>query len=213
MTIRAALWIGQDESVRPDDRLTMSIPAALIDRYQRLFRFYDRDGDGVHTLSGDFLPVARDIASRSEAGPNPRPHLLQVLIETYAHESLRRDADGDGRVTLEEFVASHAAALNAFQTEPDQAREFIARAAGGLFDALDIDGDGVLLPSDLAAFAASYGHPVEGISANLDRMLQELGLPPGRLPRQAFLTLVEQYWFDPSATTPGRLLFDGVGLT
>jgi hypothetical protein len=32
------------------------------------------------------------------------------------------------------------------------------------------------------------------------------------LPRQAFLLLVEQFWFDPSPTTPGRRLFDGVPL-
>ena len=49
-----------------------------------------------------------------------------------------------------------------------------------------------------------------GIAANLDQMLNELGLPAGRLPREAFLTLVEQYWFEPSPTAPGRLLFSGV---
>ncbi len=43
-------------------------------------------------------------------------------------------------------------------------------------------------------------------------MLAALGLPHGRLPRQAFLTLVEQYWFDPSPEAPGRHLFDGVDL-
>ena len=72
--------------------------------------------------------------------------------------------------------------------------------------------DGQLDLDDLAAFAAAYGHPTAGIAANLERMLAALGLPPGRLPRQAFLTLVEQYWFDPSPEAPGRCLFDGVGL-
>ena len=43
-------------------------------------------------------------------------------------------------------------------------------------------------------------------------MLAELNLPPGRLPRQAFLLLVEQFWFDPSPAAPGRRLFDGVPL-
>ena len=55
----------------------------------------------------------------------------------------------------------------------------------------------------------------QGISeqmATLDQMLAALGLPPGRLPRQAFLTLVEPYGFNPSPEAPGRHLFDGVGL-
>ena len=72
--------------------------------------------------------------------------------------------------------------------------------------------DGQLDLDDLVAFAAAYGHPILGIAANLDRMLAGLGLPPGRLPRAAFLTLVEQYWFDPSPEAHGSHLFDGVGL-
>ena len=111
---------------------------------------------------------------------------------------------------IDEFVASHQSVVAAYQANRDAARAFIARAAGGFFDVLDLDRDGALELADLEAFAAAYGHPVEGIAANLDQMLSELELPAGRLPREAFLTLVEQYWFDPSPTAPGRLLFSGM---
>ncbi len=188
------------------------LPAQLIQRYLRLFAFYDRDGDGRHTLSGDFEPVAARIAARWQGRSTPFPNLLQLLLDTYQHENERRDRDHDGQVDREEFVASHIRVFAAFMADPNGARRFIARSAGGFFDVLDLDGDGVLDLDDLAAFAAAYGHPTGGIAANVNSMLAALGLRPGRLPRDAFLTLVEQYWFDPSHEAPGRHLFDGVGL-
>jgi hypothetical protein len=184
----------------------------LARRFRRLFRFYDRDGDGSLTLAGDFTPVAATIGARWTGRVAPFPDLRRLLLDTYRHENARRDADHDGQVSPAEFVESHRRVLEAFRADPAAARGFIARAAGGFFDVLDLDGDGALVPDDLVCFAAAYGHPGDGIAANLDTMLADLGLPPGRLPRQAFLLLVEQYWFDPSPTAPGRRLFDGVGL-
>ncbi len=188
----------------------MAVPQVLIERYRRLFRFYDRDGDGLHSLERDFNPVARSIHARWQGHVPPFADLLQLLLSTYEHENRRRDQDRNGTVELDEFVHSHQSVVAAYEANRDAARAFIARAAGGFFDVLDLDRDGALELADLEAFAAAYGHPVEGIAANLDQILRELELPAGRLPRQAFLTLVEQYWFDPSPTTPGRLLFGGV---
>lgn len=188
----------------------MAVPQVLIDRYRRLFRFYDRDGDGLHVLERDFNPVARSLHARWQGRVPPFTDLLQLLLSTYQHENGRRDRDGNGTVELDEFVASHQSVVAAYEANRDAARAFITRAAGGFFDVLDLDRDGALELADLEAFAAAYGHPVEGIAANLDQMLNELGLPAGRLPREAFLTLVEQYWFDPSPTAPGRLLFSGM---
>ena len=192
---------------------SVSLPAELVRRYRRLFCFYDRDGDGRHTLEGDFEPVAVRIARRWQGRPGRFPDLLGLLLDTYRHENARRDQNHDGTVDGEEFLASHGRVFAAFGADPQAAREFMARSAGGFFDVLDLDGDGDLNLDDLAAFATAYGHPTAGIAANLDRMLAALGLPPGRLPRQAFLKLVEQYWFDPSPEAPGRHLFDGIGLT
>jgi len=147
---------------------------------------------------------------------NPEGLLSKVvrhrMIKLDWHENGRRDQNHDGQVDQAEFVASHGRVFAAFLADPAAARSFVARSAGGFFDVLDIDSDGQLDLDDLVAFAAAYGHPTTGIAANLERMLAGLGLPPGRLPRDAFLTLVEQYWFDPSPEIPGRHLFDGVGL-
>ena len=97
------------------------------------------------------------------------------LLDTYTHENARRDTDSSGSVDLQEFIDSHGPVVAAFRSLPEQGRLFIERAAGGFFDLLDLDSDGVLQLADLEAFAAAYGHPVAGIAANLDAMLDDLG--------------------------------------
>lgn len=187
------------------------LPLALVQRYRQLFRFYDRQSDGQLELESDFRPAATRLAARWEGRPARFPDLFGLLMATYRHEQQRRDADGDGAVDEEEFVASHGRVLAAFQRFPDQARAFIDQAAGGFFDVLDLDADGYLQLEDLEAYAMAYAKPSAGIAANLKRMLDGLKLPAeqprDQLPRDAFLTLVAQYWFDPSPDAPGRWLF------
>lgn len=176
-------------------------------RYRRLFRFYDVQGDGMLSMASDFRQVAEAIAARWQGRKAPLPNVLQMLIDVYQHETDRRDRNSNGEVDEQEFVDSHVSVLAAFANQPQQSEAFIARAAGGFFDCLDLDGDGVLELADLEAFASAYGKPTGGMRANLARMLAVFDLPPDRLPRQVFLTLVTQYWFDPSPDVPGRWLF------
>lgn len=72
---------------------------------------------------------------------------------------------------------THGPVFSAFQRFPDRARTFIERAAGGLFDVLDLDADGCLHLEDLEAYASAYGKPTAGIATNLARMLDGLNLP------------------------------------
>jgi hypothetical protein len=176
-------------------------------RYRRLFRFYDVDGDGRLCFDNDGRGVAEAIARRWAASGRCFPDLLPMLLGYYQHESQRRDLNKSGSVDEQEFVDSHAPALVAFADMPSKAIAFCERAAGVFFDALDLDGDGFLECQDLQAYARACGKPVEGIGDNLARMLADFDLPPDRLPRSVFLTLVRQYWFDPSPDVPGRWLF------
>lgn len=160
----------------------MAVAQVLIARYRRLFRLYDRDGDGLHDLEQDFAPVAHRLEARWRGRRPLLPNLLALLLSTYQHENSRRDSDGNGTVERGEFVNSHSAVLAAYEAKREAARAFIERSAGGFFDVLDLDREGVLELADLQAYAADYGHPVEGIAANLDQMLSELQLPPGGFP-------------------------------
>ncbi|MEB3104689.1 MAG: EF-hand domain-containing protein [Cyanobacteriota bacterium] len=176
-------------------------------RYRQLFRFYDVQGDGALHVESDFQQVAETLAARWLNRPTPFPNVLALLMGNYEHENERRDLNHDGEVDEQEFVASHARVVQAFTQMRPQAEAFIARAAGGFFDCLDLDRDGVLEVADLEAYAAAYRKPTAGIRANLARMLAAFELPPDRLPREVFLTLVQQYWFDPSPDVAGRWLF------
>ena len=158
-------------------------------RYRQLFLFYDVQGDGALHVESDFQQVAETLAARWLNRPTPFPNVLALLMGNYEHENERRDLNHDGEVDEQEFVASHARVVQAFTQMRPQAEAFIARAAGGFFDCLDLDRDGVLEVADLA------------------RMLAAFELPPDRLPREVFLTLVQQYWFDPSPDVAGRWLF------
>lgn len=175
-------------------------------RYLQLFRFHDVQGDGSLRVEDDF-EVAQALAARWHHRTTPFPDLLGLLLATYSHEMERRDLNHNGVVDEREFVVSHAPVVQAFARMRPQAEAFIARAAGGFFDCLDLDRDGVLEVADLEAYAAAYRKPTAGIRANLARMLAAFALPPDRLPRDVFLTLVQQYWFDPSPDVPGRWLF------
>ena len=177
-------------------------------RYRRLFRFYDLQGDGLLRLESDFAPAATALAARWRGRVAPVANLLGLLLDTCRHENERRDLDHSGAVDEQEFVQSHVPVIEAFGRRPEQGREFIAQAAGVFFDCLDLNSDGVLDCEDLEAYASAYGKPTHGIRANLARMMAAFDLPPDRLPKAIFLTLVAQYWFDPSPEVPGRWLFD-----
>lgn len=177
-------------------------------RYRRLFHFYDVQARGYLSLESSFRQAAESIAARWLGSSTHFPDLLGLLIATYKHENKRRDLDNRGIVNEAHFVQSHAEVIEAFAKYPEKSKKFIARAAGGFFDCLDLNSDGVLELDDIEAYAKAYGKPTGGVKANLARMLKAFDLPPDQLPREIFLTLVTQYWFDPSPSVPGRWLFD-----
>jgi Ca2+-binding EF-hand superfamily protein len=183
------------------------VHAELQRRFRRLFRFYDVDGDGRLRFESDGRSMDEAIAARWPASGRDVPDLLPQLLGYSRHEMERRDLNHDGSVDEQEFVDSHAPMLAAYAEMPEQAVAFCERAAGAFFDVLDLDRDGVLVVEDLQAYARACRKPVVGIAANLARMLAAFGLPPDRLPRAVFLTLVRQFWFDPSPDVPGRWLF------
>lgn len=185
----------------------MPVHAELKRRYLQLFRFYDIDADGRLRFDSDGRGVAEAIAARWPASGGDVPDLLPQLLGYSRHEMERRDLDRDGSVDAQEFVDSHAPMLSAYAELPEQAIAFCDRAAGAFFDALDLDRDGVLNLEDLQAYARACRKPVAGIQENLARMLAAFALPPDRLTRDVFLTLVRQFWFDPSPDVPGRWLF------
>ena len=67
-------------------------------RYRRLFWFYDRQGEGVINMEGDFRQAAETLAARWQNFRAPFHNILELLIATYQHETERRDLNQDGVV-------------------------------------------------------------------------------------------------------------------
>ena len=67
-------------------------------RYRCLFWFYDRQGDGVIYMEGDFRQAAETLAARWQNRSTPFPNILELLIAIYQHETERRDLNHDGVV-------------------------------------------------------------------------------------------------------------------
>jgi len=156
-------------------------------------------------MDSDFQPAAEAIAARWQNRTTPFPDLLQLLLDTYTHENQRRDLDRSGEVDEQEFVQSHASVIEAFGRMPEQARAFIARAAGGFFDVLDLNGDGELELADLEAYARAYGKPTAGFAPIWRACWRPLICRPIACPRRCSWP-----WL-PSIGLIRRLMRPGVG--
>jgi hypothetical protein len=49
------------------------LPPELVQRYRQLFRYYDRQGNGVLDLETDFQPAATSLAARWQGLSPPLP--------------------------------------------------------------------------------------------------------------------------------------------
>jgi Ca2+-binding EF-hand superfamily protein len=144
----------------------------LFQRFQRLFQFLDRNNDGFVEYKTDLLPVAEQLASRKfKEGTAEYLALFKLLSETYQWENSRRDRNHDGKVTMEEFVPGHEHIVEQMAANPDAGLDFIAKAAGGFFDVLDLDGDGYLSLMDVQAYAHAYGKEGEWVAENFNQLI------------------------------------------
>ncbi len=121
-----------------------------------MFLFYDVIGEVKISMEFDFRPVAKILAARWQNLTTPFANMLDLLIATYQHETDRRDLNHDAMVDELELVQSHTPIISAFNILRDQAEGFVALAAGGFFDCLDLNRDGVLELADLEPYASSY---------------------------------------------------------
>ncbi len=192
----------------------MTLPESLRQRFQRLFRFMDRNQDGRLDYQADLLVVAKMFAGRKYAEGTPEYEaLFQLLAQTYAWENSRRDLNHDGHVTPEEFVESHAGVVQMMVTNPEAGLAFIAKAAGGFFDILDTDGDGFLSVTDVEDYAAAYGKSGAWVATNFQQLIASSTTAAQGMAKAEFLELVRQYWFDPDDTQAGAKLFGDPAVT
>lgn len=190
------------------------LPPSLTQRLLRLFRFMDRNGDGVVEYEADLLEVAKIIARRKFAEGTPDYQaLFELLAYTYARENSRRDLNHDGQVTATEFLEGHERLAQRMAAHPAEGIAFIEQSAGGFFDVLDLDGDGYLSLADVQDYANAYGKGGDWVRTNFIQLLA-VGMPGDRaeastagMSKALFLELVRHFWFESDQSLPGSHLF------
>lgn len=147
-------------------------------RAQQLFPLFDADDDETITRTEFtavretlFGPIDRNddgVLGRDEfvlrgADPGPTYSAREEQLRTFReHQFAALDADGDGRVTREEYEAFGTAQFDGLDTDGDgrlDAGEFLAfrpgqAGPGGgspLFSAMDRNADGVITPDEMDA--------------------------------------------------------------
>lgn len=122
------------------------------ERYRRWFRIFDANGDG-HIDEKDFVILFERVATVRRAQSGPAREILGQAARVRFQMILAADADGDGRVTEDEYLAA-AFAQRDPGAELDALHEGLAR---GGFASFDVDGDGVLNLQDFVLTHVAFG--------------------------------------------------------
>ncbi|AHH93428.1 EF-hand domain-containing protein [Kutzneria albida] len=121
---------------------------------QSMFDVLDQDGNGL--IEREDLTSVGEGITEVFAHEESSPHHAAVTKAYEAWwEQIRAgaDADGDGRITREEFVAAVEKGL---LSDPNYL-DVIAAAADTVFDAADVNGDGVLNQTEVVALYSGAG--------------------------------------------------------
>ena len=130
------------------------------DRVKLIFSLFDADENG-YLEEGDFSTMAGRVVSAAEASGDAAKQAMKAAFQRYWTTLERElDADSDGRVSLDEFVAC--------VLSPDKFHETIAEFARALAALGDPDGDGLIERSEFVALMMAIGFERPNIHALFD---------------------------------------------
>ncbi|MFB0619329.1 EF-hand domain-containing protein [Streptomyces sp. AGS-58] len=168
------------------------------DRVKLVFSLFDADGNGV-LESDDFeLMGKRVIAAVPEAGDGVKDKMLDAFRRYWETLVRELDADGDGRISPEEFTAVVLAPERFDATVDDFAD---ALAAMG-----DPDGDGLVERAHFTALMTAIGFQRPNIDALFDAFEP---VAEDRIPTVTWADGIRDYYRPEKAGIPGDHLTVG----
>ena len=162
----------------------------------KLFDLYDANQDG-YIEAADYARVGEGFAACTGCVPGSADH--EKLRSTYLGfwEQLRQsaDADQDGKVTRDEFLASYERLL--------AMRDAIVGVSQAILQLTDRDGDGKITPAEFAANLEAYGLDAPA-AAEAFRHLDRDG--DGFIAAEELLQDVEEFFYGDDPNAPGNWL-------
>jgi len=145
------------------------------------FAVLDADADGIITAS-DLTALGTRVCEQLHIAGSPQ---AAAILESYASwwEQLRADcdADGDGRISREEFAA---AMLSGGGDPQAYYSQHLAKQLSLIADVMDADGDGFIEPTEyLALFGAAPSLDPQVVQAIFERLDAD---GDGRISREEF---------------------------
>jgi len=177
------------------------IPARRSALLRRRFAVLDTGRTGTWRQD-DYEQQARQVCGTTGRADGSAPAAALAAAQRALFSALlaHMDADGDQRITPEEFADSIGRPVR------DQAAfdAAVTAAATALMQAADTDGNGVLDPGEYTRFAAAYG----ASTGQAARAFRKLDLDRnGVLDTTEFTQAIRQFFTSPDPATPGNLVF------
>jgi Ca2+-binding EF-hand superfamily protein len=162
----------------------------------RLFSLYDRDGDG-HVRRDDFERVAQGFARAGGVVPGSPGYraLEDGFLGFWQRLARMSDRDGDERVTLEEYLASHS--------ETARASDAVVGLTDMMIALSDRDRDGKVSGSEYADTLLAFGMSVEDAATAFNQLDRD---GDGYLTREELLRNVDEFYGSDDPEAAGNWL-------
>jgi len=173
----------------------------LRDRLIDMLSLWDADRDGAIEESDYAVAAGRMVGMSGLEPGSPEYARLHGQLVDGGWQLLRQfDADGDGRVTLEEALAG----FEGLHADAKRYHKVIVEPSYSVFDLIDTDHDGRITPQEHRAFlVAMTVDPAraEVAFAHLDTNHD------GFLSREEYVQLMEEFYTSEDPDAPGSWLF------
>ncbi|MEU1880201.1 EF-hand domain-containing protein [Streptosporangium sp. NPDC020072] len=165
---------------------------AALDRVRLVFTLLDADGTG-YLEAGDFeLMASRVIAASPDSGDVAKAAILAAFRRYWTTLAAELDANRDGRISFDEYVAC--------VLSPERFDEAISDFAEALARLGDPDGDGFIGRDDFVALMTAIGFAPTNIHALFDAFGPS---DADQIPVPVWATGIKDYYSPEKTDIPG----------
>ncbi|OKJ09166.1 calcium-binding protein [Kitasatospora sp. CB01950] len=168
-------------------------------KFSMLFHWFDQGGDNMLTHD-DFLAMGELFATLAQPGDHENAAAMKKAFEEWWRVLLEHgDANGDGQIDHEEFLAL----MKATVTAPEHFEKAVLAIADALMRALDTNHDGVLSKDEYVRMYDALGIPPEHSGDAFQRLDLDGN---GVLSHDEFRSAITEFYLSSDENAPGNWL-------